>query len=263
MRRPRLPPASNWADALAQELEGLIDLGATKEATKVLRQILRLRKPTALALWQVVRAAGMMDRPRRWRRDIESAYARLSKAEQRRAHSAMFDYYYAIGESQSALAFCKAKDLRSPHALMFAMDLYLETDDLVQAKNLARKCRKMTLDNPFDASAVAEALASYYARIRKWDQALRLWELAPRDQPVSRQAALGRVEVFLARAWAAVQEELDVANSLRKNVDPELALSLPGVEKDLLDQTKKDLSRFKRGLERLLPEQRRHALGLP
>ena len=120
----------------------------------------------------------------------------------------------------------------------------------------------MIVDNPFDASAIAEALASYYTRIGGWDQALQLWELAPRDQPLSRQAALGRVEVFLARAWAAVQEELDVANSLRNNVDPDLTLCLPGIDADLLDQTQKDLSRLRRGLERLLPEQRRHALGL-
>jgi hypothetical protein len=250
------------ADVLAQELEGLIDLGATKQAVKVVRQILKLKTPSASALWHAVRALEMMDGPRHWRSDIEAMYGRLTKRDQRRARSAMLRYYYSIDEPQLALSFCSVRDLHSAPDLMFAMELCLDTNKLAEAKKIARKCEKMKIDNPFDASARCQALASYYARIDKWWLAFRQWNDAPRDQPISRQAVNGCIEVLLAMALAGIEAELRTVTQLRSTVDPHLAVSLPGIQNELLDQTERDLLRFKRGMERLFPPERQRAFGL-
>jgi hypothetical protein len=64
-------------------------------------------------------------------------------------------------------------------------------------------------------------------------------------------AALGALEAELAR----IRE--GKAQTAR---DPDLALSLPGVE-DSFDETERNLSHMKRSIERILPKERRTALG--
>jgi hypothetical protein len=205
----------------------------------------------------------MMDRPARWRRDIEAAYYRLSKLEQRRARGTMFDYYYMIHDKELAIQFCDITRLTESHQLMCAMDLYLEKNDLDQARLIARRCSRLCdVDNPFERSAALEALACYFARIGEWDDALTARIVAPRDQAVSRQAAVGHVAVFVAKALAAAQHELETVAKLRHSVDPVLSVSLPGIENELLDATERDIRRLKRGLERLLGDAGRKAFGL-
>src|SRR5947207_2271743 len=102
--------SSDW---LAAELDGHVDLGSRKEVTKLTRRILRHPRPTAAALWHAVRAIGTMHLPLRWRGDVESAFTRLTKREQRRANEAMLGYYYMIWEPELALQFCVIPRLQS------------------------------------------------------------------------------------------------------------------------------------------------------
>lgn len=258
-------PAPNPShNRLAAELDGLVDLGAERQIIQLVSQILRLPKPTAIALVQVIRAISMLKRPRRWRSRIEAAYTRLSKPEKHYARGAMLAYYCTIWEPQLALRFCKLRHLDSPGQLMNAMHLHLHANDLTQAKKVARKCRKAMaqIHDAHDASCLAEALGRYYARTREWQRALKVWTNAPRDQPMARDAAVGRVEIFLAQALVAVREELAIVASLRGKVDASLAISLPGIEDALLNDTAKDLRRFENGIPRLLPQKRQKAFGL-
>jgi hypothetical protein len=259
-RRARQQTSVDW---LIRELDGFVDLGS-REINKLVRQILTHPRVSGAALWYAVRAIGTMDSPRRWRRDVEAAFARLSKREKRRAREAMLNYYSLISDFESALPFCAVRDLRNPSELMFAMDVYLHLNRLSDAKKVERKCLNAIdrADDPFDTSCIAEALASFYARTRNWQRALEVWTIAPRDQPLARNAAVGRAEVFIAGAIDALNEELNTVTALKKNPPSELAISLPGIENTLIGDTEKDLLRLKRGLERLLSEKRRKALGL-
>src|SRR5207245_1530136 len=101
-----------------------------------------------------------------------------------------------------------------------------------KAKRLERKCFNATarIENAFDASCLAEALATFYARTRNWQRALEAWTIAPRDEPLSRNAAVGRAEVFIAGAIDALNEELNTAATLKKNPPSDLTLRLPGIE---------------------------------
>ena len=251
-------------DCLANELDGLVDLGSRKEVTKLTREILRHPRPTGAALWQAVRAIGTMDAPRRWRSDVEAAFARMTKREQRRAREAMLNYYYMIWEPELALPFCALRNLRTPSELMFAMDVYLHLNKLSDAKKLARKCLNTIerAEHPFNVSFIAEALASFYACTRNWLRALEVWTVAPRDQALARNAAVGRAELFIAGAIDAVNEELNTLTALKKRLPSGIEISLPGIEDSLLRGAERDLLRLKRGLEQLLPEKRRRAFGL-
>lgn len=264
MPKPRPAPQHTSIEWLISQLDGFVDLGSKREIKRLVRQILRHPRPTAEGLWHVVRAIGTMDSPRYWRRNVEAAFARSSKREQRRAREVMLNYYSAIWDFESALPFCAIRDLRNPSELMFAMDVYLHLNKLSDAKKLERKCLNAIerAENPFDVSCVAEALASFYARTRNWQRALEVWTVAPRDQALARNAAVGRAETFIAGAIDAVREELNTITMLRKNPPLELAISLPGIEDSLVRDTEKDLLRLKRGLERLLSEKRRKAFGL-
>ncbi|PYI85025.1 MAG: hypothetical protein DME54_04935 [Verrucomicrobia bacterium] len=251
-------------DWLTTELNGFVELGSTKEVKRLIRQILRHPRSTAEALWKAVRAIGTLDAPRRWRRDVEAAFARLSRKEQRRAREVMLNYYSAIWDFEAALPFCVPRDLRSPSELMFAMDIYLQLNKLSEAKKLERKCLNAIerAENEFDVSCITEALGSFYARTRNWQRALDVWAIAPRDQPLARSAAVGRAEVFIAAAIDALNQELDTVIALKEKLPSGIEISLPGIEASLLRRTEKDLLRLKRGLERLLPEKRRKAFGL-
>src|SRR5206468_11499023 len=97
-------------DWLTTELNGFVELGSTKEVKRLIRQILRHPRSTAEALWKAVRAIGTLDAPRRWRRDVEAAFARLSRMEQRSARDAWLNYYSTLWDFEAELTFIYQRD---------------------------------------------------------------------------------------------------------------------------------------------------------
>src|SRR5438876_1964883 len=89
-------------DWLTTELNGFVELGSTKEVKRLIRQILRHPRSTAEALWKAVRAIGTLDAPRRWRRDVEAAFARLRRRYHGRAREVRVTYYTSIGALEAA-----------------------------------------------------------------------------------------------------------------------------------------------------------------
>lgn len=263
---PQAPRDVVNTEFLVSELDGLLDLGATRQAQRAIDRILVQSDLTANALWVAVRGIGMGPNPRKWRAKVENAFANLPKREQRIARVTMLSYYHLVHEPSAALPFCSMRDLHNPADVLFAMDVLLDQGKLKKAGRLAKRAEPHLAEcgDAFDLSCLIEAVASYHARVRNWQRALELWTLAPRDQPLSSNASTGISEVFMAGALESVQNELTVVAELKRSgpQDREMLLSLPGTEEGLLDDTEKRLLRTKRGLERLLPERRRVALGL-
>ena len=265
MNRPKLDTRSRSIDSLVEELQGHLAINMAADARKITRELLRHPFLNANGLSEAVRAIGMAAKsPRIWRSLIEEAYRTLPSKEQRRARAGMLAYYHMVWDPDAALLFCGFRDLQSPADLMFAMDVFLHFGRLKNAKVIARKCENALNSDitRFDAGCLIEALASYYARSRQWQRALELWSHAPRDEPLARNAATGMAEVFIAAALDSITGELAVVESLEKKAFTELALSLPGIEDGMLNDTKKELLRLRRGLERLLPVKKRVAFGL-
>jgi hypothetical protein len=261
MERDKRTTTIEW---LVSELEGQLQLGAQKQVRKLVRALLRHPDLTAGELWEALISIGTMDSPREWRKEMEDSYQRLRPRERQHARVIMMDYYHMIREFDLALSFCSIRSINTPTELMVAMDLYLHADRLAEAKAIAKKCKKALAQaqSAFDVGSLIEALACYHARCRNWVSALETWSLAPRDEPLGRNAAVGIAEVFIAGALDAIGSELTTVRQLMKQMPSEINLTLPGIEEKLLKDTEKDLVRFKRGLEKLLPEKSRRALGL-
>lgn len=114
-------------------------------------------------------------------------------------------------------------------------------------------------EDAFDFSCLIEALATYHARLGEWSEAFELWSKAPRNEPLSRNAAAGRVELCLVKALALIREELATLRDLP--FDFEYELVVPGNADGLRKETEVELQKFQRALEKLVPAERRLELG--
>jgi hypothetical protein len=263
MERDKRTTTIESIEWLVSELDGQLQLGAQKQVRKLVRAVLRHPDLTASELWEALISIGTMDSPREWRKEMEDSYQRLRPKERQHARAIMMDYYHMIREFALALSFCSIRTINSPTELMVAMDLHLHANRLAEAKSIAKKCKKALAhaQSAFDAGSLIEALACYHARCRNWVAALETWSLAPRDEPLGRNAAVGIAEVFMAGALRAIGSELTTVHRLMKQMPSEINLTLPGLEEKLLKDTEKDLVRLKQGLEKLLPEKSREHLA--
>ena len=84
----------------------------------------------------------------------------------------------------------------------------------------------------------------------------------PLEQPFRRDALSGIVKIHLARALRAIYRGLQALSELKKKADNENQLSLPGNDLALTARAEKELLKFKRGIERLLPAKARKNLGI-
>jgi hypothetical protein len=250
--------------AIAKELDGFLDLGMTVEARKLVREILRHPDLGAGEFADAVRAIGMDDRPQRWRPSIESAHKRLPKKEQRRARASMLAFYIAVNDTKAALPFCAARDLSAAPYLWFAMEALLEHGKAKEAKAVARKCAvlRRAAHTAFDQGCLSDALASYYIRRGDWARAHDACLIAPNWAMLPRSRAIRLVEFYLAAALKSIESGLYVTKELRRQTPVSLKVCFDGATEGLVKETEKNLMKFRRVLERLIPSKRRRALGL-
>jgi tetratricopeptide (TPR) repeat protein len=146
--------------------------------------------------------------------------------------------------------------------MFFSMEVLLALDKLEDAEHLAAKCQKAfrLAKDPSDQSFLIETLAPFLARTRRWDEAIAIWQRAPLDQPFRRDALSGIVRILLGRAWEAIGNGLKALSELKRN--PELSLCAPKNDLGLTCDAERELLKFKRGIETLLPEKARKELGI-
>ena len=128
--------------------------------------------------------------------------------------------------------------------------------------SLATRCRKALslATNRFEQSLLLDTLGSFFARTHEWDHAIRAWQLAPLAEPFRRDALSGIVKIHLACAFEAIESGLKALAELKQN--PEFSLCLPGNDLQLTQGAEKELLKFKRGIEKVLPEKVRKDLGI-
>jgi hypothetical protein len=107
-----------------------------------------------------------------------------------------------------------------------------------------------------------ESLASFFARMHQWDKAIALWRQAPLDQPFRRNALSGIVELHLACAYESIEAGLRKLSELKANPDNENELCVPGNDLGMTKDAQTELRKFKRGIQKLLPEKARKELGV-
>lgn len=84
----------------------------------------------------------------------------------------------------------------------------------------------------------------------------------PLEQPFRRNALSGIVQIHLARAFESTQRGLRLLSELKQNPDIELELCLPNNDVDMTLDAEKELLKFQRGINNLLPPDTRYQLGI-
>jgi hypothetical protein len=82
----------------------------------------------------------------------------------------------------------------------------------------------------------------------------------PFKEPFRRDALSGIVKIHLARAFEAIESGLKALADLKRN--PEMSLCLPGNDLRLTQDAETELLKFKRGIDKLLPDKARKDLGI-
>ena len=268
MKSRKIPPrSSDTTNAVIEELSGYVDMGMKNAAWKLVRKILAKRLIEPAEFNEVIITLGMFCSSadlRKWKEVVESAYVRQSSKTKRAMNGNMLKYYYTLEDSKNALRFLSAREMQDISNALFIMELLLENERMKEAKRFARRCERALAckRNRFEVDLLIQALAVYHARIRDWDKAICLWQHAPLEEGFRQNATSGIVSIHLARALDAIRQGLKALDHLKKCPDSEHALVLPGNDEGLTLDAEKALLKFKRGIEKLLPEKRRRELGL-
>ena len=249
---------------LRDELDGYLDMGMAAEGLEVAEKLLALPKVSVIDLEYALSAVMMMaDEPRGWGTKFAAAFRRMPAKTKQLARITMFSMYAAIGEYEKAESFLTVKDIESPRDLALAMDTLLALGKLKDAASVGRQCSVLLNGrmDPLEASHLLRAMASYFERSGEWEAALRAWEMVPAGGPLSESALISKVEIHLARAFTAARE--GISSLAPKAALPDAhSLSFLGQSRLRVDGAVRELKKFARVIEKLLPEARRKELGI-
>jgi hypothetical protein len=253
--------------AIAAEISGYVDIGMKKEALQLTRKVLEKRRIIPDEFSAALRTVGVyasFKSFKNWKPKFEAAYNRQSKKFQREARSDMLGMYVSLKEWETALKFVSVSSPSSASDFFFGMVILLQLGKLPQAEQLAARYTKVLrlLRSDFDKSLFCCALGQFFAHKRRWDCALNVLQQAPLDPSVARNLLTGIVEIHLAQALDAVDGGIRLIGLWKQQHDSDLDLCLPGLETDLAVDAEKELRKFKRGIERLLPETTWKQLGI-
>ena len=201
---------------------------------------------------------------KKWKPIVEAAYNRQSRRFKRKVRSDMLAMYASLKEWATALQFVSVRRPSNSSEMFFEMAVLLEFERLEEARLLAIRCANALsfANSRFENGLLLDALGSFFARTRRWDSAVKAWQLAPLDQPFRADALSGIAKIHLGRALESIEVGLCNLAELKENPDNENELCLPGNDLKLTLDAENELLKFKRGIEKLLPEDARKELGL-
>ena len=253
--------------ALAAEMSGYADLGMRREALRLTRRVLAKRRILPEEFGEAVRTMGIYVSSKTWKAwkpKFEAAYNHQSRKFKRQARSDMLSMYASLGEWETALQFVELRKLSTSADVLFGMEVLLELDKLEDAGVLASRCWKALRRTPdrFQQAVILTVLGAFFSRTRRWSGAIEAWEAMPLEQPFRRDALSGIVKIHLAGAFEAAECGLQWVAELKDNPNNENELCLPGNDEGLTRDAEKELLKYKRGIDRLLPRETRKQLGI-
>ena len=249
---------------VAAEISGYIDIGMKDEALRLTRKVLEKRRILSDEFSAAVRTIGTYRSSfKRWRHKVEAAYNRQSRRFKRKVRTDMLGIYASLDDCEIAVQLIDVRRPKYPDVI-FGMEVLLKLNKLKEAQMLASHCAKAlrSTTDRFEQSVRLTGLGEYYSGIQRWDDALAAWEHMPPEQPFRRDALNGIVQSHLANALHAATRELQLLSELKENPDKESELIVPGNDLALTRDAEKELVKFKRRIEKLLPEKARKELGV-
>jgi len=248
----------------AAEISGYADIGMKKEALWAARRVLGKRRILPDEFSEALRTIGVFANFKKWRPMIEDAYNRQSRVFKRKARTDMLELYASLEEWRTALAFVSIRRPARATDFFFGMNVLLELEKIEEAEALAMRCKKILplVTAEFDRSLLYYALGQFFARTHQWESTLAAWQATAPDSSIARNVLTGIVKIHLARAFEAVQAGLRCLADRKRREPNKMELCLPKLEFDLAVDAEKELLKFNRGIEKLLPEKVRKELGI-
>ncbi len=253
---------------IAEELDAVVKLGMKREALRRARGILKQESITVELFHAAMNAIfPLADRLKPWSKLIEAAHARLPKRSQPSVRFWMLCLHCYTDNMEAAKRFVPRR-FKGEFRLM---ELAYCTHILLATGGKREEIQKLTRKLPHAIHAAADptmqatlmhSLAEYFTRTGNWSKALELWHYLLRDEMFSRNGVAGIVEIRVAQALRAIQAALQLGEKFKLNHDPELETTLPGNEKARLEEAEKEIRRWQKKLEKVLPEKRRKELGV-
>lgn len=253
--------------SIAAEISGYADIGMKNDALRLVRKLLAKRRILPEEFGEAVRTMGIhlsCKTWKQWKPSLEVAYNRQCRKFKRQARSDMLSIYASFGEWETALHFVQVRKLLTAADVFFGMEVLLQLDRLEEADVLASRAWNVLrcISDRFQRAVILAALGAFFSRTRRWSAAIEIWEAMPLEQPFRRDALSGIVKLHLASALEAAERGLQWVAELKENPNNENGLCLPGNDLALTDEAEKELLKFKRGIEKLLPDKARKELGI-
>ncbi len=238
------------------ELSGFVELGMGREATAVVRQLLRSPRIKAVEFTEALSALQTHgSRLKRLKPLIEAAYARLSARDKRAVRSDMLGFYFTLQDWQSAYPFLPAR-AKHPADLMFAMETLLNLRKVDEAKRIRKMCLRM-LEHPMDTfnrAALFSALGDYHAQRAEPGAAEEYFFEMAQDEVFAPSAAKAIFEIAALRGLLQVWAAQLGLNEFRQRATDDLAITLPGNRDGRFADAERDLKRYERAFYKILPK---------
>jgi len=251
----------------AAEISGYCDLGMKREALRLTRKLLEKRRILPDEFSEALRTIGVyasFKSFKKWKPKFEAAYERQSRKFKHKVRSDMLSLYVSLKEWKTALQFVSIQRPSSASDFLFGMDVLLELGRVEDAAELATRYRKALrlVRTEFEQSLLSCALGQFFAYTHQWEHALAAWQATPPDTCIARNVLTGIVEIHLARALEAAETGIRLLTERKQQHNSDIELCLPRLEFELAVDAEKELLKFKRAIEKLLPEKARKQLGV-
>ena len=253
--------------AIAAEISGYVDIGMKKEALRLVRKVLGKQRISPEEFSEALRTIEMYSSSKnlnKWKSKLEAVYTRQSRKFKRKVRSDMLALYAERDEWQTALQFLSVRKLTCAGDVLFGMQVLLELGKFDDAKALAIRCGRLlgVAQDRFHQAVILTALGQFFSQTHQWDDAIATWERMPLEQPFRQNALSGIVQIHLARSFESAERGLQLLSELKEHPNNENELCLPNNDLGMTLQAEKELLKFKRGIEKLLPEKARKELGI-
>ncbi|MEN9602616.1 MAG: hypothetical protein RIS56_2222 [Verrucomicrobiota bacterium] len=248
-----------------EELEGCLHLGMEQESLKLAGRILRTHNLYATAFDSAVNSLLICeDQLRRWLGRVESAFTALSRRDQRKSATAMFNFYVSLSRWNEAARFLPRRPATSEQ-LLFSMWTLLHLRRMEEAELIyrasVRKFRRV--EDEFEQSCLLEAIGSYWAQNRDWGAAEYACARGADYWPFAPQAWQRLVKIHAVRGWQMATELsvlIDQERSERETGSSPTSCN-HGTAEDLVEQ-KALLDRQASRLAKVVPVKERWQFGL-
>lgn len=283
----RLSDTLSEEEKLIEELSGHTDISMKREALKVCSQILRLKRISPEAFAEVVRVIGMFGIKTRWASRLEAALARQSRKTRRALQGTMLFFYAVPGDWKNSLRFASLQRDLLPHEIALAIEVFAQAGRAREVRCLGLRIERWVdrIDsNPNLQRALSHELdwllfglgvfQTFFAHKHRDDglewffaegprsEAIMNWKAVALDHPIGPCANHRAIDLELCLVLEDIRHKIRCVEEIRRRKIDDAALALPGNQDRIYAEMLTHFNRYRRALERLVPEKRRKELGM-